>query len=958
MACSISHFLRLTCTILFDARKTFRDHVLEAMTLVKQKSRFLWLRYTIMLAAAALGLTLTLLADRFSDGTEQTLLMQRFRQRAEILAANVVHSFQEPLDSLGMLQRLFSSIEQIDRQAFHRFARPMFNIPGVRSFLWVPRITADERAAFEQQGQQWWGRDFFVSEHDDQGKPFRAAQRDVYFPVLHAVPESVERRFAGFNAYAFPSLVRIIDSATATGAAVTSERDELSALSAQGDVLLIAMPVYRGGTIPKVAAQRMEELLGVVAMTLDIETVFSAANLSALDVTNFHTSLVDQRQPEQLLTSWSSAQDGESIPALVHSKSFAFGSRTLTLNVEASERWVAENRARAQGFIVPLGLLVTGLLLIPLWILLKRSEQARWLEASRHEDVEQRRRAELWANKLSLAVEQNQASVFIADLERRIEYVNDSFVESTGYPRSEIIGQDTRILRPDTEDDTPYELMWEAAQHGRKWQGEFQTRRRDGSQFWERVLMSPLKDADGRVMSCVVIKEDITEREEARQRIEQLAFHDALTGLPNRLLLRDRFGRVQALASRMHSRVAMMYLDLDRFKTINDSLGHPIGDILLQDVVARLKTCVRESDTISRQGGDEFIILLGDVRDGDAVSRVADKIHQRMAEPFEVEGHLLSTSFSIGVALFPDDGEDFDLLLQKADTAMYHAKEAGRNAHRFFTEQMNEKAVERLQLETRLRMALENKEFVLHYQPQIDLCSGAIIGVEALIRWRCPEGELISPGRFIPVAEESGLIVPIGNWVLGEACRQTREWQKAGLAPFVVAVNLSAAQFRRHDLINNVINALVLSDLDSQWLELELTESIMIRDAEATLDTVRRLKALGVKLSVDDFGTGYSSLAYLKRFAVDKLKIDQSFVRDLVGDPEDAAIVRAIIQMAHSLKLKTIAEGVESEAQSELLREFQCDEIQGYWLTRPMPADELADFIRNYQGSKLPAEAG
>ena len=928
------------------------------MTLTKQKRSFLWLRHAIMLAAAVLGLTLTLLADRFVDDTEQTLLMQRFRQRAEILAASAVHHFQETLDSLGMLQRLFSSIEQLDRQAFHKFAWPMFNIPGVRSFLWVPRVAANERVAFERQCQQWWGNDFSISEYDDQGKPSQAVKRDVYFPVFHAVPESVERRFAGFDAYALAAFARIIDTAAATGSTVTSERDALSSLTVQDDVLLIAMPVYRGGITPKTAAQRVDALLGVVAMTLDIETVFSAANLSIFNASNFHTSLFDERQPEQVLASWNNGQAGERIQTLVYAKNFAFGSRTLTLNVEASERWLADNRARAQGFILPLGFLLTGLLLIPLWILPKRSEQARWLEASRHEDVEQRRRAELWANKLSLAVEQNPASVFIADLERRIEYVNDSFVESTGYPRSEIIGQDTRILRPDTEDDTPYELMWEAAQHGRKWQGEFQTRRRDGSQFWERVLMSPLKDADGRVMSCVVIKEDITEREEARQRIEQLAFHDALTGLPNRLLLRDRFGRVQALASRMHSRVAMMYLDLDRFKTINDSLGHPIGDILLQDVVARLKTCVRESDTISRQGGDEFIILLGDVRDGDAVSRVADKIHQRMAEPFEVEGHLLSTSFSIGVALFPDDGEDFDLLLQKADTAMYHAKEAGRNAHRFFTEQMNEKAVERLQLETRLRMALENKEFVLHYQPQIDLCSGAIIGVEALIRWRCPEGELISPGRFIPVAEESGLIVPIGNWVLGEACRQTREWQKAGLAPFVVAVNLSAAQFRRHDLINNVINALVLSDLDSQWLELELTESIMIRDAEATLDTVRRLKALGVKLSVDDFGTGYSSLAYLKRFAVDKLKIDQSFVRDLVGDPEDAAIVRAIIQMAHSLKLKTIAEGVESEAQSELLREFQCDEIQGYWLTRPMPADELADFIRNYQGSKLPAEAG
>ena len=941
-------------------RKTFRYHVLEAMTLVKQKSRFLWLRYTIMLAAAALGLTLTLLADRFADDSEQTLLMQRFRQRAEILAANVVHSFQEPLNSLGMLQRLFSSIEQIDRQAFQKFAWPMFNTPGVRSFLWLPRIVADERAAFEQRCQQWWGHDFSINEYDDQGKLLLAAKRDIYFPVFHAVPASVERRFAGFDAYTVAPFARIIDAAAATGSTMTSERDALSSLGllALDDVLLIAMPVYRGEASPQTAAGRREDLLGIVAMTLDIETVFSAANLNVLNTTNFHTSLVDQRQPGQLLTSWSSAQDGESIPALVHSKSFAFGSRTLTLNVEATERWVAENRARAQGYIVPLGLLVTGLLLIPLWILLKHSEQARWLEASRHEDDEQRRRIELWADKLYLAVEQSPASVFIADLEQRIEYVNDSFVESTGFPRSEIIGQSTQILRPDTEDDTPYEAMWDAARHGRKWQGEFQTLRRDGSQFWERVLMSPLKDADDRVMSCVVIKEDITEREEARQRIEQLAYHDALTGLPNRLLLRDRFGRSQALASRMQSRVALMYLDLDRFKTINDSLGHPVGDVLLQYVVARLKACVRESDTISRQGGDEFIILLGDVRDGDAVSRVADKIHQRMAEPFEIEGHLLTTSFSIGVAIYPDDGEDFDLLLQKADTAMYHAKEAGRNVHRFFAEQMNEKAVERLLLESRLRQALENKEFVLYYQPQIELHTGRLVGVEALIRWRCPEGELISPGRFIPVAEDSGLIAPIGNWVLGEACRQTREWQKAGLAPFCIAVNLSAAQFRRHDLINNVINALVLSDLDSQWLELELTESIMIRDAEATLDTVRRLKALGVKLSVDDFGTGYSSLAYLKRFSVDKLKIDQSFVRDLVDDPESAAIVRAIIQMAHGLKLKTIAEGVETEEQSRLLREYQCDEIQGYWLAHPMPADELADFVRNYQGDKAPADAG
>ena len=392
-----------------------------------------------------------------------------------------------------------------------------------------------------------------------------------------------------------------------------------------------------------------------------------------------------------------------------------------------------------------------------------------------------------------------------------------------------------------------------------------------------------------------------------------------------------------------------MFLDLDRFKTINDSLGHPVGDKLLQAVVARLGTCVRESDTISRQGGDEFLIVLRDAGDSESVSRLADKIQQRMGEPFLIGQHALSTSFSIGISLFPDDGDDFDSLTQKADTAMYHAKHSGRNAHRFFTEQMNVQAVEHMHLETRLRRALERSEFVLHYQPQIDLASGAIVGVEALVRWQSPDHGLVAPAKFIPIAEETGLIVPLGKWVLGEACRQASAWQAAGLPPFSVAVNLSGVQFRRSDLLETVINSLVLADLDSQWLELELTESILIHDAEATLDTARRLKAIGVKLSVDDFGTGYSSLAYLKRFAVDKLKIARPFVRDLVSNADDAAIVRAIVQMAHALKLRAIAEGVEDAEVAAQLRLCQCDEIQGYWIARPMPADALAAFVLGRQ---------
>ena len=568
-------------------------------------------------------------------------------------------------------------------------------------------------------------------------------------------------------------------------------------------------------------------------------------------------------------------------------------------------------------------------------------------------DITERRQAEARLRLAFEAIRQSGEGILMTDAEHRILSVNPAFETKTGYSAAEVMGKTPDILASGRNDAAFYHAVQESIERDGHWQGEVWNQRKLGEAYPEWLNVSMVCEQAGQPRHYVYIYTDMTERVEAQQRIELLVHHDPLTGLPNRMLLRDRVEQATAQASRLQSRVALMFLDLDRFKTINDSLGHPFGDKLLKEAVMRLKRCVRESDTISRQGGDEFIIVLNDVRDSEAVSRVAEKIHQQMGEAIEIDGHRLTTSFSIGVAIYPDDGQDFDTLLKKADTAMYYAKEAGRSSHRFFTEQMNRQVVEHLTLETQLRRALENQEFVLYYQPQMDLVEGSIVGVEALIRWNSPDNGLISPARFIPVAEESGLIVPIGNWVLREACRQAREWQEAGISPFVMAVNLSAVQFRHHDLINSVINALVLSDLDSQWLELELTESILIQDAETTLDAIRRLKALGIKLSVDDFGTGYSSLTYLKRFEVDKLKIDQSFVRDLASDPEDAAIVRAIIQMAHSLRLRTIAEGVESEDLANLLRVFHCDEIQGYWLARPMPPRELGDFLRSHQARNV-----
>lgn len=531
----------------------------------------------------------------------------------------------------------------------------------------------------------------------------------------------------------------------------------------------------------------------------------------------------------------------------------------------------------------------------------------------------------------------------------RFVEVNDRYETHFGWKRDELVGR------------TSIEVgLWPDAESRQRW---LEILQRDGmvldfeavgchrnGELRQVSVSSRYIDIDGETHILTFVQ-DITERKEAEARIEYLAHHDALTGLPNRVLFRDRFALATAWAERAQAKVALLFIDLDHFKTINDTLGHPVGDGLLKLVSARLRECVRETDTISRLGGDEFLIALTDIREPLAINRAVAKIIESLAQPFELEGHELTNTLSIGIAIWPDDGTDFDTLLKNADTAMYQAKRAGRNTARFYTEQMNVDAVERLQLRAALHRALENDEFVLHYQPQIDLASGRVVGVEALVRWHREHHDLVPPGRFIPVAEDSGLIVPIGDWVLREACAQARRWIDQGFAALTVAVNLSAVQLQRGDLERSVIEALSQSGLEPSLLELELTESLLLDDAEGVIETLRRLKSLGVRLSIDDFGTGYSSLAYLKRFAVDKLKIDQSFVRDIASDPDDAAIVRAIVGMARALKLKVVAEGVETEEIERFLCVFNCDEAQGYHFARPMPAEALSAWLRAHVGA-------
>jgi len=430
-------------------------------------------------------------------------------------------------------------------------------------------------------------------------------------------------------------------------------------------------------------------------------------------------------------------------------------------------------------------------------------------------------------------------------------------------------------------------------------------------------------------------------------KMSYLAQHDSLTALPNRVLLNDRLSEAIALSGRYRRQLALLFLDLDRFKHINDSLGHLVGDGLLQSVGRRLFTCVRSSDTVSRLGGDEFVVLLWEVRHARDAAIIADKILKALREPHQIMQHELHITGSIGIVTYPDDGTDAETLLKKADVAMYHAKDTGRDSYQFFKSEMNVRAMERQSLEDSLRHAIERCELSLHYQPKMDLATGTIIGVEALIRWLHPQRGLVPPAQFIEIAEDSGLIVPIGRWVLREACRQARVWQLAGLPPMCIAINISAVELRAPGFVAGVRAILREAELEPRYLELELTETALMEDSRSVADVLKQLKDIGVQLALDDFGTGFSSLSHLKRFPIDALKIDPSFVRDLTTDEDDASIVTAVIGMGKNLHMRVVAEGVETSEQLAMLREFGCPQGQGYYFSRPVPALEFGHLVKH-----------
>ena len=559
-------------------------------------------------------------------------------------------------------------------------------------------------------------------------------------------------------------------------------------------------------------------------------------------------------------------------------------------------------------------------------------------------DITAQKQAAAQLHLAAKVFEQGGEGIAITDAACNIVMINQAFTRITGYSEVEVLGRNPSLLASGRHNEAFYQSMWESIESLGHWQGEIWNRRKDGSVYPEWLLISRV-DGDGAPTHYIGTFIDITQHKEAEASIQRLAHFDALTGLPNRSLLEERVRHDLARAHRGREALALMFLDLDRFKNVNDSLGHRVGDALLIQVAERLRRAVRDEDTVSRLGGDEFIVVLPST-DADGAAHVAAKLLEVMAPAYRIEQHELTCSLSAGIAMYPADGESFEALSMSADTAMYRAKQSGRNAYCFFTAEMQERSARNLQIENDLRRALENGELRLHYQPQFALTDRRLVGAEALLRWQHPQLGMVSPVEFIPIAEECGLILPIGEWVLRAAVSQLRVWQQEGLPPMTVAVNLSAVQFRQANLTDVVSRILDAEGLSAQFLELELTESVAMDNPLAAIATMDKLRALGVRMSIDDFGTGYSSMSYLKRFRVHKLKIDRSFVADLAADPEDEAIVTATISLARDLGLQTIAEGVESEAQLAFLRAKGCDEAQGYLFSQPLAPAQFAAFVR------------
>ena len=860
------------------------------------------------------------MAQEYYDRQTQKKFQEHVAQTLE----RIEHRMSRYTNILQSGIGFFYGSDTVTRQEWHDFIAALNvkkNYPGMQGVGYAAMLSPEEVPLIEREMRDDGYKEFTV---------IPKGVREQYSAILFLEPLDLRNKEAiGYDMFSQATRRAAMEQARDTGLPAMSGRVTL-VQEIDTDVqagMLIYLPLYRKGVPTDSIEARRSALLGFVYSPYRMNDLMERIIPESSPV---HFKIYDTAGPDQLLY----RSDALTHPSLYKSaQQLRINGRTWYIDFHSSQAFDASRDLTAPLLLTLAGVLLYLLLLLIITTLIKN--RAMLLEQA------------VDLNKLTQALEQSPNSTLITDLNGTIEYVNDAFVSATGYSRKEVIGNHPSILKSGKTPEETFRRMWKAIAAGDKWHGEFINRRKDGSEYIEAVSVSPIFNASGNITNYIAVKEDITEKKQIEERIHYLANYDALTGLPNRYQLMERLKYTVSDARRNGEPFAVVFLDLDHFKNINDTLGHSIGDALLVELSKRFNTILRDVDTVSRLGGDEFIIVLPDT-DAEGAAKVAQKLLNTVDKSIRVHHNELIVTASIGISLYPVDGTDAETLSKNADAAMYRSKKEGRNRYAFYTREMQQRSTRNLRLTNALHYALERNEFHLVFQPQVSLGDQTLSGAEALLRWNHPEFGEVPPTEFIPLAEESGLIVPIGEWVLRQAIVQAKCWNTPGRPPLTVAVNLSAVQLRLPNLTETVSRILDEIGLPPHCLELELTESTAMQDPRTAHAVMSQLDHFGVRIAIDDFGTGYSSLSYLKKLKLSKLKIDQSFIRDISSDPEDKAIVSTIITMARSLGLETIAEGVEDARQLDYLKSQRCDKVQGYFYSRPLPPEAFETWMREH----------
>ncbi len=934
------------------------------------------------LLSLLIGLSLTSVLFAALRQIESARHQVQFEQSAQRAIGAVSGGLQDAVEQLLVLNQLFRTMGAISAEQFHTFSTPLLTrYPGIEAFSYQRVLVHSERRAFEL-AKRLRQPDFSITDIVD-GVPRRAALRERYNVIDYLEPLAGNEIAYGLDTgqrtdqSGARRRSRISGRAAATGLLTLAQHPD------RHSAFLVFAPVYWQGAPLDTPDQRQRATIGETAAVFDAPhligatlagsdalsrpgmsiAVFAGGDASAGTQAYQHGTPSAPMRAQGLMPSWLWADRSAPVRA-----SFAVADTEWSIALAQAPLSFVANHGGS--LYVLLGGMLSSLLgAAYVFALVSRKETIERVAGERtsmlefanlrlSEDLALREHTEKALRLRERVIEVSSNAIIICSAsapDYPIEYVNPAFERITGFAASEVVGRSLESLQGNSQDQQNIEEIRAALREQREGHAMLRNYRKDGSDYWNELFVAPVRDDRGAISHFVVAQYDIS----AVLRFEaELAFqakHDTLTGLANRDLLRERLTLSIVNARRSGTALWVVFVDLDRFKFVNDTLGHEAGDTLLKTLAGRLKSAAREADTVARLGGDEFVLVLPDHTDDVTGMEVLTRIMDAVAQPLVIEEHEFLLTCSIGVATFPNDGDSAESLTKHADIAMYRAKEMGRNTFQFYTAAMNERTLDRLSIEADLRHALEREEFVLHYQPQVSLESGRIVAMEALLRWNHPLHGMIAPARFIGLAEEMGLIIPIGAWVLRTACQQTVAWQQAGLGELRVAVNLSARQFTQKSLVQSIAGVLSATGLEARLLELELTESMVMHDIDNAIAILRNLKGLGIHISIDDFGTGYSSLAYLRRFPIDVLKIDQSFVNDLNSDPDDAAIVVSIISLAHSLRLCVIAEGVETAEQLAFLRRHGCNQMQGYYFSRPLTAGAFEALLR--EGRSLPSRA-